>query len=153
MKKLLFLLTSMSLFFSCCNKTVKSEEGEKIIEETLSKSTQDGDAVESVEGKWIIEEAMGKSTQGGDNEAIILFNGDGTVGGNTSINSFGGEYTLNGNGLTLYNIALTQMMGESIETEQAVIEALNNVASIKMADGKLEVLNKDGNTVLVLKKK
>ncbi len=101
----------------------------------------------------MIEEAMSKSTQGGDSETVIVFNEDGTVGGNTSINSFSGEYKQEGENLTFSNIGLTQAMGESVEIEQAVVEAINNVASIKMTDDKLEILNKDGNTVLVLKKK
>ncbi len=133
MKKLLFLLASMPLFFSCCNN--------------------DKAAVANVQGEWMIEEAMSKSTQGGDSETVIVFNEDGTVGGNTSINSFSGEYKQEGENLTFSNIGLTQAMGESVEIEQAVVEAINNVASIKMTDDKLEILNKDGNTVLVLKKK
>ena len=47
---------------------------------------------------------------------------------------------------------MTRMMGASMEVEDAITKALNNVASIKGADNKAYVLDANNDTIMVLSK-
>lgn len=103
-------------------------------------------------GKWAIQEAMGVSTSSADTKPYISFEKDGTLNGNASVNLFNGSYKLSGSKLTISNVGMTKMMGASMEVEDAVTDAINNVASIQIKDGKVLVLDSKGKTIMVLSK-
>lgn len=103
-------------------------------------------------GKWEIQEAMGVKTASAETKPFINFEKGGSVNGNASVNIFSGSYKLSGNKLTLVNIGITKMMGASMDVEDAVIDAINNVALVKEKDGKVLVLDSKGKTVMILAK-
>lgn len=106
-----------------------------------------------ITGTWLIDEAMGTSTEAGMNQAFITFDGDGKINGNASVNLFNGDYSIKGNELKLSNIAMTKMMGENMEIEDAVTEALNTVASVVIEEGKARFLSAGEETVMTAARK
>lgn len=93
---------------------------------------------------------MGLSTETAEAPAFINFTEEGKVNGNSSVNLFNGEYKIEDGKLEFSPLAMTRMMGRSMDVEQAVTEALNAAASI-VADGdKAVVLSEAKDTVMVL---
>ncbi|GEM_PF-426371 len=103
-------------------------------------------------GKWAIESAMGVSTENAENPAFISFEDKGRIHGNASVNIFNGEYKLDGQRLSLTNIGMTRMMGASMEIEDAITEAINQVASVATADGRAYFFNAKNDTIMKLVK-
>ncbi|MCM1078238.1 MAG: META domain-containing protein [Firmicutes bacterium] len=101
-------------------------------------------------GEWNIEQAMGKSTAGGDSPAVINFSPDGRINGNASVNSFFGSYTGDGRNMTFSQVGMTRMMGQSMEIEDAVTQAVNTTARMSINGDKALVYDKDGNIVMKL---
>lgn len=101
-------------------------------------------------GEWKIEQAMGKSTAGGDSPAVINFSNDGRINGNASVNSFFGGYTSDGKNMSFTHIGMTRMMGQSMEIEDAVTQAINTTARISINGDNALVYDKDGNIVMKL---
>ena len=108
--------------------------------------------LEDIAGQWNIETACGQSTAEGENQAFINFGENGEMTGNTSVNSFFGQYTLKDGKLVLENIGMTRKMGPNMETETAVTEALNAIATIEVKDSTASVLNEEGKVIMTLKK-
>lgn len=107
----------------------------------------------SVEGKWAITEACGTSTANGMNPAEITFEKGGKIHGNASVNNFFGDYTLSGNKLQLKNMGMTMMLGEHMEIERAVNEALNSTAMVSVKGNDATVTDSNGKVVMRLKRK
>ncbi len=107
---------------------------------------------ESIIGKWDIVSAYDVSTEGGDRPAMIMFNEEGQMNGNASVNSFFGSYNLDGEKLTFSQVGMTRMMGQSMEIEDAVICAVNSTASVKIDGDKAEVYDAEGNLIMTLSK-
>ena len=108
--------------------------------------------LEDIAGQWNIETACGQSTAEGENQAFINFGENGEMTGNTSVNSFFGQYTLKDGKLVLKNIGMTRKMGPNMEIETAVTEALNAIATIEVKDSTASVLNEEGKVIMTLKK-
>ena len=108
--------------------------------------------LEDITGQWNIETACGQSTAEGENQAFINFGENGEMTGNTSVNSFFGQYTLKDGKLVLENIGMTRKMGPNMEIETAVTEALNAIATIEVKDSTASVLNEEGKVIMTLKK-
>ena len=108
--------------------------------------------LEDIAGQWNIETAYGQSTAEGENQAFINFGENGEMTGNTSVNSFFGQYTLKDGKLVLENIGMTRKMGPNMEIETAVTEALNAIATIEVKDSTASVLNEEGKVIMTLKK-
>ena len=108
--------------------------------------------LEDIAGQWNIETACGQSTAEGENQAFINFGENGEMTGNTSVNSFFGQYTLKDGKLVLENIGMTRKMGPNMEIETAVTEALNAIATIEVKDSTASVLNEKGKVIMTLKK-
>ncbi|MBP3373596.1 MAG: META domain-containing protein [Bacteroidaceae bacterium] len=108
--------------------------------------------LEDIAGQWNIETACGQSTAEGENQAFINFGENGEMTGNTSVNSFFGQYTLKDGKLVLENIGMTRKMGPNMEIETAVTEALNAIATIEVKDSTASVLNEEGKVIMTLKK-
>lgn len=101
-------------------------------------------------GEWKIEQAMGKSTANGDRPATINFGNDGRINGNASVNSFFGGYTSDGKNMSFTHIGMTRMMGQSMEIEDAVTQAINTTARISINGNSAQVYDKDGNVIMKL---
>lgn len=77
---------------------------------------------------------------------------DGQVGGNSSCNSYGGSYTVDGDALTVGPLAMTMMacMDEALMAQEAAFgAAMQSAAGYAIVDGKLEIYDAAGQTVLV----
>ena len=131
---ILCIITIMSISFSACT------------------SNKDTVGV-SIKGAWDILLANGVSTAGGDHQAYISFEANGEMNGNASVNSFFGSYKYSGNKLFLMNVGMTRMMGANMKIEDAVIQALNSVSTIKINGNSASVYNSRGNEIMILKKK
>ena len=108
--------------------------------------------LEDIAGQWNIETACGQSTAEGENQAFINFGENGEMTGNTSVNSFFGQYTLKDGKLVLENIGMTRKMGPNMEIETAVTEALNAISTIEVKDSTATILNEEGKVIMTLKK-
>lgn len=108
---------------------------------------------EMLKGEWNVVAAYGLCTAGAEKQPMISFQDSNVVGGNASVNSFGGSYSLTDNSaLKFENMAMTQMMGADMTIEDAIVKALNATASIK-ADGEtLIVMDAEGNEAMLLEK-
>jgi len=84
-------------------------------------------------------------------QANARFTKDGKVSGNASCNQFSGGYQTSGNKITIDPGAMTMMMcpdeGLSAQ-EQNFIAALSAAATYKIEGEQLDLIDKDGNTVL-----
>lgn len=106
-----------------------------------------------IKGDWHIEEAMGVSTETAENEAFISFDGKGKVNGNASVNTFFGSYKYDGKTFKLDNIGMTQMLGMSMDVEDAVTKAINSAVSIEIDGDNATVKDIAGETVMTLVRK
>lgn len=106
-----------------------------------------------VTGQWFITQAMGVPTDDAETTPFINFDKDGSVNGNASVNTFFGSYKLSGTSLSLSNIGMTKMMGASMNVEDAITNALNSVASIKVENGNASLLNSKDEVVMLLSRK
>lgn len=104
-------------------------------------------------GEWNIVEANGISTDSAQIRPYILFTDSGTVNGNASVNTFFGRYTTSGDTLSLYEMGATMMMGEDMEVETAVMEALGKTVTFKLENSTLSVKDANGNSVMTLERK
>lgn len=78
-------------------------------------------------GEWIIS----------GTDVTLSLKADGTFAGQSYVNSYFGEYTIDGNNITFGNPGLTMMFGPEIEKEDAFFKALNETKTFELADGKL----------------
>lgn len=107
----------------------------------------------SLQGEWSIETAMDKSTKGGEQPATIIFGKDGRINGCASVNSFFGDYTNKNGKLTFSTMGMTRMMGQSMDIERAICDALDKTNTVKVSGDTATILDRDGKTVMVLKRK
>ena len=103
-------------------------------------------------GEWRIENVMGKSTADAESETFISFGRDGNVNGCASVNNFFGEYKLKNGRLSFSNVGMTQMLGFSMDIDDAVAEALRKTAKIEIKGNTATVKSLDGKVIMTLKK-
>jgi heat shock protein HslJ len=88
-----------------------------------------------------------------DRPLTLTFEGGGTVAGMAGCNQFGGQYSVEGDRLTIAEPATTRMAcGEPtgiMEQETAYIGALASAAGYRVTDGRLEILDAAGESILV----
>jgi heat shock protein HslJ len=77
--------------------------------------------------------------------ATLLFDGKGNVSGRAPCNSWGANYELRGERLTLTNIFSTKMACDALADEERFFEALTASEKIAVADGAL-VLSEGGRS-------
>lgn len=134
MKKTLFsALVASALLFSCTSE-----------KRTVNTSSS------NITGEWNITEASGIGTENAETMPFIHFTDSGTVHGNASVNTFFGEYALEGDSLFFNQMAATSMMGHDMEVEMAVMSALAQCATVEIHDSTLNVKDHDGNVVMSL---
>ena len=132
MKKYLILLFVLSLAISACAA---------------------GDPSEALIGTWTLTSygpADAPVPAIEDSGAQLIFNEDGTLGGNSGCNGFGGDYTVEGNEITFGEIVSTLMACEDprMEQEEAVHQVLTDTATFEINGNTLTLTNND--MVLVL---
>ena len=82
-------------------------------------------------GDWIIS----------GTDVTLSLNADGTFAGQSYVNRYFGEYTLDGNKITLTQMGNTLMFGPEIEKEDAFFAALAGEQTYEIVDGKLVLEN------------
>jgi len=106
----------------------------------------------SLIGTWNLisfEPAASQIPPVADSGALITFNEDGTVEGNSGCNGFGGEYTVDGDQITFGQITSTLMLCElRMDQEAAVYQVLTGTATYRTEGNTLTLTNND--RVLVL---
>jgi len=80
-----------------------------------------------------------------DAGAQLTFNGDGTVGGNSGCNGFGGDYSVEGDQITFGQITSTLMACEDarMAQEDAVHTVLTDTATYAIEGNTLTLTNND----------
>lgn len=137
MKKIsLFILSAMTMLLAGCGSSKNA----------ASVSTD-------IQGDWSIETAMDKSTKGGEEPATISFGNDGRINGCATVNRFFGDYTNKAGRLTFSTMGMTRMMGQSMDIERAICDALDKTCTVTVNGDTATIMDKDGKAVMVLKRK
>lgn len=109
-----------------------------------------------INGEWKVTTIQGEPVPETLEETILSFD-DSTHSyhGVTGVNTINGSYQLENKALTLDEGAMTRRMGDSISNEVEVkyINAIHATESIAENDGKLELLDGNGNVLMILEKK
>ncbi len=97
---------------------------------------------------WVLVEIGGQPVV--ENSLPTLNFSEGALGGNGSCNTFGGDYTQDGDKLTVGPLFSTMMYCEGVsDQEQAYLAALQAAASFRVVDGRLTILDASGAVSLV----
>lgn len=113
--------------------------------------------VQDLNGKWNIISVKDEPLQL-ENMPFLDFNvADKRVHGNTSCNVLNSVYETDSKDVTAIKFLapITTMMAcINMDTETKVLQAINNVAHVKRGDtsNQIKLIDKDGNTLLVLEK-
>ena len=136
MKKTLFSALMACMAFCCCTN------------ENSTGNTAEPDVI----GKWAIIEANGLSTDSAETKPFIEFCDSGMVNGHASVNTFFGQYTINGDSIFFNQMGATTMMGHDMEVETAILTAIAQCATLELQDSVLCAKDHDGNVVLSMKR-
>lgn len=119
-----------------------------------------------ISGEWNVVSVKGEQVEG--NPYIGFDLAEGRIYGNAGCNRIMGEFNYvpnlynpkknNEDSITLghidfINVGATRMMCPDMETEQKVLEALNEVAGYQASSAGVELTDKDGNVLMSLEKK
>lgn len=101
--------------------------------------------------EWTLVEMMGAEPLTGSTITLKL---DGeSISGRAGCNSFGGQYLLQGSGLTIGDAVATEMFCETpagiMQQERNFFQALSQTASFALQGERLELRNTAGETILV----
>lgn len=134
-------------------------------ESTVSASTPAADTTPAdpgavMEGDPLVETSWQLTTFGptgaetpvvADSIVTLAFSADGTAGGNTGCNSYGGDYTVEGNTLSFGELVSTLMACADqavMAQEQAYLAALQSAARFEVTADNLTIWYDDGNSQL-----
>ena len=102
---------------------------------------------------WVLEQINGQPVIE-DTMPTLSFRDDHEVRGNGSCNTFFGTYLSDENTLTITGLGHTEMGCDGLlEQEIAYFAALESAKTYQIEDGKLLLIDADGNTVLVFSPK
>lgn len=111
------------------------------------------DKAASVVGEWAITEAMQAPTAGSDEPTVITFTAAGDVNGCAGVNRFFGKYNVSDGKISFSNVGSTMKMGQSMDTEAAVLKAINEAATVEVGTSEAELKDADGKTLMKLARK
>lgn len=101
---------------------------------------------------WVVTHIRGEETTA-EPQPTVGFQ-EGTISGNASCNSYGGEFTLDGSQLQIEEVFMTAMacLDDGVsQQESAFMTALGEVSEARMAGDTLELFDADGTAVLSLR--
>lgn len=137
MKKILTILIIAGVFFSCASAPNNSDESQDLSQ---------------LQGKWLLTALEGNpfTQTPQQKEAFIEFDTAAMqVSGNSSVNQFGGSFTVSGPGrITFSPMRSTLMAGLNMETETLLYKAFHRVTSYTIKGAVLSLLDAEG-TVLI----
>lgn len=110
----------------------------------------------SLEGRpWTLESFVtpeGETTNVLAGTEITAEFRDGELGGNAGCNGYFGSYEIDGNSLSIGGVGMTEMFCATpegiMDQESAYLAALQSAATYGIKDGRLQIANADGETVL-----
>ncbi len=103
-----------------------------------------------IRGQWVIARDRSGSIVAPDETPYIMFGDSGEFSGNNSVNLFFGQYKLDGGRLTFSNIGVTQRLGQSVDTEVSINEALDETRGVAGDGDTLILIDRMGREVLTL---
>ncbi len=109
-----------------------------------------GDPQDLLLGEWQVEDLDGRDVVDGS-QVTVVFSDDGRLGGRGSCNSYGGQFTLTGESLTLGQLRSTLMACAEplMVQEQRLFELLESVQRFEIAeDGALMLHSHDGRSLM-----
>ena len=103
----------------------------------------------SIFGKWIVEKIDGRDVVDNSN-CTIEFKADGSVSGDSSVNRYRGNVTIDGETIQFGPLAMTRRAGppELMEQEARFMKALENVASFRVENTTLSLLDGEGKIIV-----
>ena len=107
-----------------------------------------------ISGEWNVVSVKGEQVEG--NPYIGFDLAEGRIYGNAGCNRIMGGVevdTVNPGKIGFTGVGATRMMCPDMETEQKVLEALNEVAGYQASSAGVELTDKDGNVLMSLEKK
>jgi heat shock protein HslJ len=154
----LIIALGLAVVIAACGSSIVTEEP-PLPEAEPTAELEDLDPtaeVADLDGtEWILTSLHGTGLVAGTN--ITLEFAEGHASGFAGCNAYGGPYTQDGDSLAVQELAITAqgcIEPEGVmEQESAYTEALQNGGSYRLADGRLEVENPAGETVLVFQRK
>jgi heat shock protein HslJ len=105
--------------------------------------------------QWKLTTLNGKAPVTTNKSLTLNFDSNDQVSGHSGCNSYGGDYTANGNALSFSKVFSTLMAcpGEGIdEQESAFHQALSQVTTFEISNGQLNLKNANGSVLLVFSK-
>lgn len=134
MKKLSFLYSLLAAVFifaiAACSTSQKTERKQN------PNIKYKKWALNSIEGLWV--DSVTATT------AYVIFNNDGTMGGNTSCNTFGGNYLISQDSIiTFSSIHVTEMACANNVFEKPFLAAINKVNKFTVENNQLMLWNND----------
>lgn len=108
-----------------------------------------------ITGDWTVTEITGVELGGTFETPVISFDAQtGEYHGNSGVNSIFGNYSTEGNTITIDGGGMTKMMGDpaSMEVERKYVEILNSAKSFEQVDENTVVLKAESGDQMTLKK-
>ncbi len=134
-KLFLPLLVILSLVLSACQSL-------------LDVRAQGSDILDLQGTSWVLVEINGQPVLPGTLPTLVF--DDAALGGNGGCNTFGGDYTQDGDSLTIGALFSTLMYCEGVsDQEQAYLAALQAANSFRVAGGRCAILDASGAVTLV----
>lgn len=134
-KKIILAATALVMGMASCDNTPKTMD---------------------INGDWKVATIAGEEVPETMEEATLSFDAsNNSYHGVTGVNLINGEYELKEGNLTLSEGAMTRMMGDSISdaVEIKYISAIHAVTTVAEEEGKLLLMDSEGNTLMTLVRK
>lgn len=134
-KKIILAATTLVMGMASCDNTPKTMD---------------------INGDWKVATIAGEEVPETMEEATLSFDAsNNSYHGVTGVNLINGEYELKEGNLTLSEGAMTRMMGDSISdaVEIKYISAIHAVTTVAEEEGKLLLMDIEGNTLMTLVRK
>lgn len=145
----LILAVSLLLTVSCANSAQPSDN-QSAPAPTVS-STVNGTIIGS---HWRAVSVNGTAVITGSNISLD-FRDDGTFSGNSGVNYYGGNYTLNAPDIQFSHLVITLLLGPDKrinQQENIYISCLDNAASYSIKDSRLEIFDSAGRQLLTFER-
>ena len=134
-----------SAFFAALNNV----SGYKLDNGTLLLTDNGGNVIltfketPAIVGKWLLAS---------DKNVTVIFNADGSLGGQAPVNVYGGSYTATNTTLSIGDDIISTMMAgteEQMQAESAFFSGLKDAAGYSIIDSNLIITDKDGKQLLI----
>ena len=108
----------------------------------------------SLQGQWKLV-SYNQTPAAPDVETNIEFNSEGRMSGNVGCNSFGGDYTIDGETIKFGPVMSTMMacIGPVGDQEAATLQALQEKAGFMLEGNTLTITSANGSSSIVLERK